>query len=161
LTNEPAQAASLGYGRIFVERGGKVYFGYKSKPITTSTARLNLAGANALFTQLGIPSVDPATPMALTSTSFHGDWFFTAADVSDSFTVRLFQNGGTLCQEGLFGNSFSCTVTVTPSTSTPGTASVSLTDNTNGGGGTGTFTFIGGAASATSTDGVNYTGARR
>lgn len=161
LTNEPAQAASLGYNRIFVERGGKVYFGYKSKPLTTSTARLNLVGANALFAQLGIPTVDPVTPMALTSASFHGDWFLSAADGSDTFTVRLSLGGGTTCFDGLYGPVFSCTVTVTPSTSTPGTASVTLTDNDNGGGGTGMFTFIGGAATATSSDGVSYSGARR
>jgi hypothetical protein len=161
LTNEPAQAASLGYSRIFVERGGNVYHGYKNKPITGGTARLNLVGTNALLTQLGIPTVDPATPMALSSTSFHGDWFFTAADASDSFTVRLSQNGSATCHEGLLGAQFSCTVTVTPSSSTPGIANFTLVDNVNGGGGSGTFTFIGGAASATSTDSVSYTGARR
>lgn len=161
LSNEPAQYGALNYNRIFVERGGKVHFGYKTKPSVANTARLNLTGTNALLAQLGIPAEDPATPMALTRDSFHGDWFFTSADGSDTFTVRLFQGGGTACHEGLFGAQFSCTVTVTPSTSSPGTASVTLTDNTNGGGGTGTLTFIGGAATASSTDGVNYTGARR
>lgn len=160
MSNEPAQAAPLGYGRIFVERGGKVHFGYKSKPLTTNTARLNLAATNALLAQLGIAAIDPDAPMALTRGSFQGDWFLSAGAV-DSFTIRLLPNGGAVCHEGLLGATFSCTVNVTPSTTTPGTAAMTITDNDNGGGGSGTFTFIGGAASASSTESVTYTGARR
>ena len=40
-------------------RGGQVLPGYQVKPSTALTARLNLVAANALFTQLGIPSIVP------------------------------------------------------------------------------------------------------
>ncbi|MBE2263231.1 MAG: hypothetical protein IAE92_10850 [Burkholderiaceae bacterium] len=59
LNNPPAQTAALTYNRVFVERGGKVYWGYEDKPSTSQRARLNLEAANALFTQIGIPTVTP------------------------------------------------------------------------------------------------------
>jgi hypothetical protein len=59
LTTPPSQAASLTYERIFVEREGKVYFGYVNKIRSTETARLNLPAANALLNQLGIASLVP------------------------------------------------------------------------------------------------------
>lgn len=59
LTNPPSQAAPLTYERVFVERGGKVYWGYKDKLVTFNRARLNLEAANALFQQVGIPQIAP------------------------------------------------------------------------------------------------------
>ncbi len=59
LNNPPAEAASLSYERVVVERGGKVYWGYQDKPSTFQRARLNLEATNALFTQIGIPTVTP------------------------------------------------------------------------------------------------------
>lgn len=59
LLNPPAQAASLDYERIFVERGAKVYFGYRSKNGVSNSTRLNLLAANAMLTQLGIPPITP------------------------------------------------------------------------------------------------------
>jgi len=59
LNNPPAQAATLTYNRVFVERGGKVYWGYQDKPGTYQRARLNLGATNALFTQIGLPVVTP------------------------------------------------------------------------------------------------------
>lgn len=59
LTNTPSQAAPLTYERVFVERGGKVYWGYQDKNTTYQRARLNLEAANALFQQIGIPIITP------------------------------------------------------------------------------------------------------
>ena len=100
FTGLPVQAAALTFNRVFVERGGKVYFGYQNKPGVFNSARLNLAGGNALLTQLGIGSVDPETPLALTKASYAGDW-----QVSDplfpleSTLIRIFNNGSTSCTE--------------------------------------------------------------
>ncbi len=59
LTNPPSQAAPLTYDRVFVERGGKLYWGYKDKITTINRARLNLEATNALFQQIGIPQITP------------------------------------------------------------------------------------------------------
>ncbi len=50
----------LGYRRIFVERGGKVYHGYVTTlSVDSVTARPNLEATNALFNALGIPPITP------------------------------------------------------------------------------------------------------
>ncbi|MBK6591629.1 MAG: hypothetical protein IPG23_02250 [Burkholderiales bacterium] len=59
MTNEPSQAATLTYERIFVERGGKVYWGYRDKLGLRKNARLNLEATNTLFKQIGIPAITP------------------------------------------------------------------------------------------------------
>ncbi len=59
LNNPPVEATTLTYNRVFVEGRGKVYWGYQDKPSTYQRARLNLTAANALFTQIGIPTVTP------------------------------------------------------------------------------------------------------
>jgi hypothetical protein len=56
----PAITQRAGFDRVFVERGGKVYFGYKTVVgENRCTLRLNLAAANALFAQLGVPPITP------------------------------------------------------------------------------------------------------
>lgn len=59
MTNPPALAGALTYNQIYVERGGKIYYGYQVKSGTSNSARLNLTATNALFTQLGMPVVVP------------------------------------------------------------------------------------------------------
>ncbi|MGR4871378.1 hypothetical protein ACIPRI_21245 [Variovorax sp. LARHSF232] len=59
LTQPPAQAAWLDFERLFVERGGKVYYGSQRKLSTGMSLRLNLPATNAFFGQLGIPPVTP------------------------------------------------------------------------------------------------------
>jgi hypothetical protein len=50
----------MGWSRIFVERGGKLYYGYQNTPGTlTQNIRLNLPAANAVLSQLGL---DPIVP---------------------------------------------------------------------------------------------------
>lgn len=60
FTGLPASTLRTGNARVFVERGGKVYFGYQNPAgITTPTVRLNLPATNAVFTQLGLPALVP------------------------------------------------------------------------------------------------------
>lgn len=50
----PADAAPLSYTRLFVERGGVVYYGFHTKPRHDSSLRLNAVATDALFAPLGI-----------------------------------------------------------------------------------------------------------
>ena len=56
----PALAQRLTFTRVFVQRGGVVYFGFRGQDnLTRSTLRLNLPAANALFGTLGIAAIVP------------------------------------------------------------------------------------------------------
>ncbi len=56
----PELALRVDFRRVFVERGGKVYFGFRTiAGRSSSSIRLNLPAANALFTQLGLPLLNP------------------------------------------------------------------------------------------------------
>lgn len=148
LANPPALFAGLTYNRVFVERGGRVFFGYQNKLATTTAARLNLTASNALSAQLGLPAVDPATPLALTAASYQGDWMLDEAgmlDVNHGITVRLSGNGGAAsCTENENGQAFDCTVTVDPAT-----GGFNFTDAE--GTATGTLRFVEGTVSGTFT----------
>ena len=74
LNNPPAAVTSLGVQRVFVERGGKIYFGYQNAIGTFTSARLNLVATNALFAKLGLPTVEVGTPLTLTKTSYAGEY---------------------------------------------------------------------------------------
>ena len=107
----PLEAAALTFNRVFVERGGKAYFGYQNKSGVFNSARLNLAGGNALLTRLGIGSVDPEVPLALTATSYAGEWqFIDPAFPLESTRVLVGSNGISSCTD------VSATGVVSPST---------------------------------------------
>lgn len=150
LGNPPAQLGALTYNRVFVERGGKVYLGFQSKPLVINTARLNTAAATALFSTLGLPSVDPDTPLALTQASYQGDWVVTSAgetDPSNSTTLRLFGNGN--AAQCLYNGTNPatpdpCTVSLTP-------ASGAITVTFGDGVFSGILNFLTGAVSGTFT----------
>ena len=72
--NLPPLAASLGQDRVFVERGGKVYYGYKNKLTPISQARFNTDAGNALLSRLNIATVSPTSTVSLTPASYQGDW---------------------------------------------------------------------------------------
>jgi hypothetical protein len=56
----PDMRAKLGYDRVFVERGGKVHFGYKNiVGQINNQLRMNLPAANAVFTSLHLPPIRP------------------------------------------------------------------------------------------------------
>ena len=60
FNNLPAIAQRLSFERVFVERGGVVYFGYRNAAnIARSTVRLNLPAANAVLGTLGIAAIAP------------------------------------------------------------------------------------------------------
>lgn len=60
LTGLPEEFLRLDYRRVFVERGGKVYFGFRTTAGRISTGvRLNMTAANTLFSQLGLPLLNP------------------------------------------------------------------------------------------------------
>lgn len=60
FNNLPAAVERVTFTRVFVERGGVVYFGYKSRVgQATPQVRLNLPAANAMLGQLGLPLIAP------------------------------------------------------------------------------------------------------
>jgi hypothetical protein len=65
FTNLPTHTAGLRFARVFVERGGFVYFGFLTRPYSRVHVRLTLIAANALLTKLGMPVISVAlTPHA-------------------------------------------------------------------------------------------------
>ncbi len=50
----PGAARALTYNRLFVERGGKVYFGFRTKLGVDNTLRLNAPALDALLAPLGL-----------------------------------------------------------------------------------------------------------
>ena len=67
LSGQPAVAATLNFNRIFVERGGLVWYGAKSKLQTTSQLRPNAVASQALFDALGLPAPRAAEPLTANS----------------------------------------------------------------------------------------------
>lgn len=67
LAGVPAVASSLGYSRSMVERGGVVYFGFRSNLTVSNQLRLNQQATAALFSALGIPAPQ-AAPVKMTAT---------------------------------------------------------------------------------------------
>lgn len=55
----PAAFSNLSYERVFVERGGQVYRGYKDRLTTSKVVRLNGTAGNAVLSQLGLPTFTP------------------------------------------------------------------------------------------------------
>lgn len=150
LNNLPAQTGPLDFTRVFVERGGRVYFGYQNKLGVFNSARLNTVAANALFTQLGMPTVDPSVPLALTAGSYQGVW-----DVRDpanatghGITFNVNGNGSVFCQDT------STSVAITPcslSITNAATGAVTVAAGTTLKA-TGTLNFLTGIGSGTFTD---------
>lgn len=162
LSNPPLIASGLGYQRVFVERSGKVYLGYQNNTTTTNTARLNLAATNALASQLGVPTVNPEVPLALSRTSYSGEWVVSDPVAADgSTTIRIDGNGNVTCTwiDSTGNGTDPCTLSFTDLA----TGAFTLTDNY--GIATGTLNFLTGAASGTfaDTDGSSgsFMGVRR
>lgn len=159
LTGLPLQAAALTYNRVFVERGGKVYFGYQNKPGVSNTARLNLVGGNALLNHLGIGVVNPEVPLALTPASYAGVWQFratAAATALPGFRMQINNNGTSVCFDvdaaGVQSVAIACTVVVagpTAASATTSTFTLDMVDQTA----VGTLNFLtGGTANVVFTD---------
>lgn len=160
FSDAPALVGQLPYARVFVERGGKVYHGYINRP-PAPTARLNLAALNALATQLGVPTVDPEVPLALTRASYQGDWLFAEAgllDGTDTLTLRITATGAATCIRNATNAGVACTLTLDPTT---GAFGLALPQEALAG----TIRFVEGTATATLTPAagppVPIEGARR
>lgn len=60
FNNLPAALQRVSFTRVFVERAGVVYFGYKNLVGgESSQVRLNMEAANAMLAQLGLPVITP------------------------------------------------------------------------------------------------------
>ena len=99
FNNVPAPIQRVTFSRLFVERAGKVYFGFRN-PVGVETAhvRLNLAAAQAVTFQLGLPRIQPAdAPKALTggkattAATLKGVWGGT--DATGAVIFRFGDNG--------------------------------------------------------------------
>ena len=153
FNNLPQQAGALNYNRVFVERGGLVYFGYQSKPVITSKARLNTVASAALLGQLGLALDDPSVPLALTAGSYQGTWDVRDASTepaaNNGTTVFIGANGSVSCQDRETSTFEACTVTIT----NPATGAFTYSNgNTSA---SGTFDFHAGTATGTYHDPAN------
>jgi len=155
LNNLPVQTGPLTYNRVFVERGGLIYFGYQSKPTVTNRARLNLVAGNAMLTQLGLSTVDPSTPLALSAASYQGTWDIrdasTAVSPTNGVTLFVNGNGSTSCQYKSNAAGFACTMTVT----NPATGAFTYSNVSSGATAAGSFDFMAGTASGSYHDPAN------
>jgi hypothetical protein len=100
LNNLPAQAAPLNYEQVFVERSGRVYWGYRTKPSVDKTARFNMQGGTALLTKLGMAAAvpNPSAALTLTNVSFEGSYKGTYTGTSGgTFSVTLSTAGVSSC----------------------------------------------------------------
>ena len=114
FANLPAQTAGLTYERVYVERGGAVFFGFRSKPVVNNSVRLNLTATAAFLSQLGLPAIDPAVPFATTPGSFVGTWDLrgtTEPAGSSAMAVTISANGAVSCFDKALNQSFACTLT--------------------------------------------------
>ena len=168
MSNSPATANSLGYQRVFVERGGNVFFGYKNDLVVSKSARLNKTATDELLAKLGVPAVNTDTPLALTRASYAGDWNFTSVQnpTGGSDLLRIFRDGTTSC---INTNDTKIPAVVTTSACVltfNNLATGALTGFSPGttGSVTGTLNFLTGAATGTAFDGnttQTLVGARR
>jgi trimeric autotransporter adhesin len=160
FNNLPASAQALGSTRVFVERGGAVYFGYKNRVGATSTSvRLNLPAANAMLSQLALPIIAPTdAPSGLTgakaTTMAAAKGVWGAADDTSALVIRFGDNGEFLLAEvdppnglGRPGYEYGW-FDLDPATQTNGAM---LAIDTNGGWGTSHATANDGIASITDT----------
>ena len=160
FNNLPAQATQLSYSRVFVERGGRVFYGYKSNLNVSNTARFNKIGTDALLTKLGIPTVDPAVPLTLTAASFQGIWdaHDTTRAVGTGNMLTVAADGTVTCKDTTTLAVYSpCAWTVNPATgafsTTSGTDVGSPTGSATGtGSAIGTVDFLTGSGSGTYTN---------
>jgi len=100
FTGLPSQMQAAGYSRVFVERGGKVHYGYQLPAGNSSNlVRLNLEATNAVTAALpGLPAIVPTTRYADLSTASQaalttakGVW--VANDGNDLVVLRIGDGG--------------------------------------------------------------------
>ncbi len=147
MSHQPlAMATALRYERVVVERGGRVYFGYRSTLRNADrSARTNIVATRALLAQLGMEAEDPEAPLALTATSYQGTWDARdSAETSTTVGTTIFfsGDGSASCRDRATGVAEACTLTVTD----PATGAFTLSQP-DGSIASGTFDFMAGSAS--------------
>ncbi len=147
FNNLPAETAPLTYKRVYVERAGRVHFGYQVKPLVTNRARLNTVASTALLGQLGLTPDDPSLPLALTTGSYVGTWDIRASTeaVSPTTGISVFinGNGAVSCFDKEINSAFPCAVNIT----NPATGAFTYADADTSA--SGTFNFLTGTVSGT------------
>ena len=121
--------------------------------------------SNALLIQLGLPTVDPEVPLALTAGSYQGTWDLrdstTAVSPTNGTTVFINGNGSVSCFDRETSTSEACTVTITD----PATGSFTYTNGASTA--SGSFDYLAGTVSGTYHDPSsipvdgNFVGGRR
>jgi hypothetical protein len=98
FTGLPAITQRTGFSRVFVERGGRVFYGFQNVTGITHTLRFNLVAGNAILTQLGLQPMVPQTQSSDAGTASQA--LYTAAkgawggnDADGSSFIR-FGDGG-------------------------------------------------------------------
>lgn len=130
--NLPTESVSMPEETVYVERAGKVYYGYKDKITNIYTgAGLNMTASKALMTQLAIPLViDPTAPLALTAASYQGTWdAYPDSDPTKLGSTFTFNATGQVADTSSFN--FSDVITITSFNAATG-AIVWKTTGTNG-----------------------------
>ena len=160
LNNLPAQMAALTYTRVFVERGGAIYFGFQNKLATFNNARLNTIAGNALLTQLGLPLEDPTVPIALTAGSYQGTYDVSNAGPAhaNGAFVTFNADGTSSCKDSVTSAAVTpCAVTMTNAATGAFSATIGASSMT------GSVTFLTGIGSGTLSlpDSGNFTVLRR
>jgi len=141
----PAIASALDWTTVYVERGGRVYYGYQDRLGVFNNASLNTVASTALLTKLGLPVPNPDVPLALTRASYQGIWDAYPDDAPSSVGATLFISAS---------GQFSCISTgdnCTLSSFNPATGAFTLTNFYSSGGSssvTGTMDFIKGTGVA-------------
>ena len=144
LSNLPTQLVNQTFNNTYVERGGKVFYGYQERLAVTNAARPNTTASNALLAQLGLPAVNPEVPLALTAASYQGIWDSRdAAGASGGTSVNVGANGITTCVDLATNAGVACTISMT----NPATGAYS--GNVNGNPVAGTLNFITGLGTGT------------
>ncbi len=70
----PALTQKAGFERVFVERGGSLFWGYRNLPGTRGALGLNLEAASALFRQLGLRPIAPIPPASAAESAKASLW---------------------------------------------------------------------------------------
>jgi hypothetical protein len=110
----PAVASVQTFTRVFVERGGRVYFGWQDKFVTSKQTRLNKVAFEALAAALGITPPSPAAPSVA---DFAGTWSatYSGGDTGScpSLTITSAGNLSGNCASTPAGQAFSVSGTIT------------------------------------------------
>ena len=146
----PAIASAVKTPTVFVERAGKVYYGYQSRLEVSNKAGFNTVASAALLSKLGLPVPSADVPLALTLASYQGTWDVypdnNPTTVGETFYISA--SGQFSCASAGSG----CTFT----SFNPATGAFTFLNSYSGGGSssaTGTMDFIKGTGVASYVDG--------